>query len=335
MKQSRVARLFGPKDLRVVNEDTPEPQGRECLVQLTRIGVCGSDLHYYLEGGIGTDRPTCPHALGHEPAGRIICESPAYPDLKAGMRVYVEPGESCGACEFCLRGDINLCPNVRFLGSCPIEGAFRDFMPHPGHLLIPLPDDLSDDAGAMLEPLAIAVHCMDLAHPRLGDRAAILGCGGVGLCVLQVLQAAGIYEILVYDPVLSRMERAVELGGTPLADLDSDQGVQLVFEATDRSSGPRMAVQIARPGATLILIGITDGNDYSFDAHVARRKGLTLKILRRSRNTTERALELVQAGLVQPEDIVSHHYDLDDIAQGFQDASSRIPGLTKAMIRVS
>lgn len=330
--ETRVAKLYGKEDIRVVNETVPEQDEGTCLVEMTSVGICGSDVHYYDDGGIGDEMPSCPHALGHEPAARILTENHSFPHLKAGMPVYVEPGSHCGKCEFCIRGDINLCQSIVFLGAYPVEGAFRDVLRYPAELLIPLPDGFTDDQGAMLEPLAIAVHCVDLADLRVGDRVAVLGCGCVGLSVLLVLRAMGYKDVLVYDPVEFRMQRAVELGGTPLADLESDQDAQVVFEATDRSSGPRTAVDIAKPGGTLVLIGIPEGPNYQFDAHIARRKGLTLKVIRRSRNTTERALEMIHAGALKPEEIISHHYNIDDVSKAFVDASARIPGLTKAMI---
>ena len=237
--ETRVAKLFGKQDLRIVAENVPERDESSCLVEMSMVGVCGSDVHYYAEGGIGGEIPTCSHSMGHEPVGRILEECPGFPELKTGMRVYVEPGKTCGKCEFCLRGDTNLCQSVVFLGSYPIAGAFRDILCHPAELLIPLPDEIDDDQGAMLEPLTIAVHCLDLAHMRIGDRAAILGCGCVGLCILQTLRAMGHREVMVYDPIEFRMQRAIELGGIPLADVESDQGIQTVFEVTDRSSGPQ------------------------------------------------------------------------------------------------
>lgn len=328
----RAAKLFGQMDIRLVEAELPQVAPHQCLVELSSVGICGSDVHYYAEGRIGESRPNCPHILGHEPVGKIVRESSAHPQLKKGTRVYIEPGITCGKCLYCLRGDENLCPTIQFLGSFPIQGAFCDYLAYSGTHLLPLPDSFSDDAGVLLEPLAIAIHCVDLAHIRLGDRVAILGCGGMGLCLLKVVQAMGVRDILVYDPIPSRLERAIELGAQAIADLESDQGAQVVIEATNRSLGPRIAVQIVRSGGVLVLLGIPEGDDYSFDAHIARRKGLTLKVVRRSRRTTHRAMELVQSYSVYPEEIISHHYELSDISHGFLDCVNCISGLSKGVV---
>lgn len=327
---SRVARLHGARDIRVAEEAFQDNDSGLCVVQHTSIGVCGSDLHYFKEGRIGEDKPEGPFVLGHEPAARVVRGAAG---LEPGTRVYVEPGEHCGKCEFCERGDINLCQDIVFLGSFPVEGAYRDLYAYPPHLLLPLPDEMTDDQGALIEPLAVAVHAVNLGKPKLGERSAVIGCGGVGLLVLLTLKAMGIREVLVYDPVPGRLARAVELGGTAIADIKAAQGAYTVFEATDHSSGPRVAVDIAHVGADVVLIGIPEGDDYSFDAHEARRKALTLWVVRRSRLTTQRSIELVRDGLIQPEAVVSHHYELADIPKAMTEAADRIPGLTKAIIR--
>ena len=208
----RVARLHGSGDIRVSDEAVPEPGPGEQLVRVKAVGICGSDLHWCDQGGIGDAQISHPLVLGHEGAG-VIADGP-----RRGERVAIDPAIPCGVCRSCRDGYRNLCPRVRFAGHGGTDGMMREFMTWPDELLHPLPDELSDADGAVLEPLGVALHGYDLGHLPLGGTAAVIGRGPIGLLVIQVLRAAGARSVLAADPLPHRREAAAKFGADQVID---------------------------------------------------------------------------------------------------------------------
>ena len=199
----RVARLHGARDVRL----SDEPRARaaragESLVRVEAVGICGSDLHWFEEGGIGDSRLAAPLVVGHEFAG-VVEAGPL-----AGRRVAVDPAIPCERCDLCREGHPNLCPEVRFAGHGSWDGALRQYLAWPTHRLHPLPDALDGVDGALLEPLGVAIHAVDLGHVDVGDRVAIVGCGPIGLLLAQVCAAAGATVALAVDPLEHRRAAA-------------------------------------------------------------------------------------------------------------------------------
>ncbi|HYN95326.1 MAG TPA: alcohol dehydrogenase catalytic domain-containing protein, partial [Pilimelia sp.] len=200
------ARLHGVGDLRLAREPMPVPADDETLVRVTAVGLCGSDLHWYADGGIGDARLDRPLVIGHEMAG-VIAAGP-----RRGERVAIDPAVPCGRCESCRSGWGNLCPQVRFAGHGAVDGGLRDYLAWPTDLLFGLPDALSDADGAMLEPLGVALHSLDLGHLRLGATVAVVGCGPIGLLLVQLARLAGAARVVAVDPLAHRREAATRLG---------------------------------------------------------------------------------------------------------------------------
>jgi len=198
----RVARLHGPGDVRLTDEEIPAPAAGEWLVEVTSVGLCGSDLHWFSEGAIGDAKLSRPLVLGHEMAG-VVRGGPA-----DGTRVAIDPAVPCEICESCRAGRPNLCPNVVFAGHGGCDGGLRQFLAWPSHRLHPLPGQLSDDEGALLEPLGVALHAVDLAHLRLASTVAVVGCGPIGLMLIQLARLAGATRVLATDPLPHRLEAA-------------------------------------------------------------------------------------------------------------------------------
>ena len=198
----RVARLHGAGDLRLSDEPKPQPRAGECLIRVEAIGLCGSDLHWYEDGGIGDTRVGAPLVIGHEFAG-VVEDGPL-----AGRRVAVDPAIPCERCELCREGHPNLCPDVVFAGHGACDGGLRQYLSWPVHRLHPLPESLDGVAGAMLEPLGVAIHAVDLGHVAVGARVAIVGCGPIGLLLAQVSAAAGASVALAVDPLEHRRAAA-------------------------------------------------------------------------------------------------------------------------------
>lgn len=324
----RAARLHGTRDIRIETEPRPVPRPGEELVQVTAVGICGSDLHWYTEGGIGDARLTSPLVIGHEAGGTIVSGP------RAGQRVAIDPAVPCGHCEQCLEGNINLCPTVGFLGHGTTDGALREYVAWPGHLLAAVPDDFTDQDVAMLEPLGVAIHAHDLSHQKVADTVLVAGCGPIGLCYQQVARAAGASRVLAVDPLPHRAEAAARLGAEILPhepeafhkamhELTGGRGVDIAVDASGSDAAIALALEAAKPGARVVLAGIPDQDATSFTAATARRKGLTLVMVRRMKDVYPRSIALVEQGLVNVRDLVTATYGLDACAEAFATAADR------------
>jgi L-iditol 2-dehydrogenase len=324
----RAARLHAVGDLRVGDEPEPEAAPGASLVRVTAVGICGSDLHWWADGAIGDATLTGPLVPGHEGAG-VIARGP-----RSGERVAIDPAICCGTCRACRDGYRNLCYRIAFAGHGGTDGMMREVMAWPTGLLHPLPDALGDAEGAMLEPLGVALHCVDLGHLRFGGTAAVIGCGPIGLLLIQVLRAAGAGSVLAVEPLAHRREAAVRLGADRAADpasLSADglmgeltgHGVDVAFEAAGTADGVRLAVAAARPGGRLVLAGIPGDDTISFPASAARRKGLTIAMARRMNEAYPRAIGLAARGAVDLRGLVTRRAALGEAGQAFGEAARR------------
>lgn len=324
----KVARLHGTGDVRVTEEPRPTPGPRESLVRVTAVGLCGSDLHWFASGGIGDAQLDAPVVPGHEFAG--VVEGGELD----GRLVAVEPAQPCGRCRECLEGNRNLCPHVRFAGHGSTDGAMREYLVWPTELLFPVPAGLTAADAAMLEPLGVALHAMDLAKVRLGSAVAVVGCGPIGLCLVQLARAAGAAVVVAVEPLAHRRDAAAALGADVVLDPANPaaaaritdatgDGADVVLEAAGNDAAVGLAVHAARPGATVVLAGIPDEDTTTFPASVARRKGLTLKLSRRMKDMYPRTIALVERGVVDVRSVVSDTFALDDVDAAFRTAERR------------
>ncbi|WP_246000107.1 zinc-dependent alcohol dehydrogenase [Nocardioides pocheonensis] len=321
------ARLFAPGDLRLVEE---EPSERDepgwSRVAVTSVGICGSDLHWFLEGGIGEVGLTSPVVPGHEFAG--VARTGTY----AGRRVAVDPAIPCGDCEQCRAGHGNLCPTVRFAGHGALDGGLRQELSWPDHLLHPLPDSVSDDAGALLEPLGVAIHAVGVGHVRPGDDVLVVGAGPIGVLAADVARRAGAARVFAGEPIAHRRDTALQFGADEawapgevaqgVRDRTGGRGVDVVIEMAGTDEAIAIAVECARPGARVALGGIPSETDSAFPAAPARRKGLTFAMVRRMHDTYPRALALAAAGL-DLDALVTARFPLERAAEAFGAAADR------------
>lgn len=321
------ARLHAVGDLRVATEDGPgdAPPGWS-LLAVTSVGICGSDLHWFTDGGIGENRIEHPVVPGHEFAARAVTGP------YAGRRVAVDPAIPCRACELCLAGHHNLCPTVQFAGHGTLDGALQEYLVWPDHLLHPLPDELSDDAGALLEPLGVAIHAVGVSHLRPGDDVLVVGAGPIGVLAIQVALRAGAAGVFVTEPLAHRRTTALRYGAaaawSPAAgaaeilDATGGRGVDVVIELAGTDSGIATAVTAVRPGGRVALAGIPSEDHSSFPAATARRKGLTFAMVRRMKDTYPRAIALAVDG-VNLDRLVTGRHRLEDAAEAFRAAAQR------------
>lgn len=325
----RAARLHGLRDVRVGEMPEPVAADGESLVRVSAVGLCGSDLHWFSEGGIGDAQLARPLVLGHEFAG-VVQGGPL-----DGRRVAVDPASPCGACESCLLGNRNLCPRVQFAGHGSNDGGLRELVAWPDHLLHPVPDTISDADAAMLEPLGVALHAHDLARPRAGDTVAVVGCGPIGLCLVQLARSTGATTVIAVEPLAHRRAAAASMGAdvvldsaatdvaAALDDATGGRGVDVAFEVAGNDAAVALAVAAARQGGQVVLAGIPGEDSTSFPASVARRKGLTLKLSRRMKEMYPRTIRLVERGAVDVRSVVTHGFGLGEVEEAFRVADER------------
>lgn len=319
----KVARLHGPGHIVLHDEADPVPHDGEELVEVNAVGLCGSDLHWFSDGAIGdAGLAGRPLVIGHEFAGTILGGP------RDGVAVAVDPAVPCRACRFCHAGEENLCSQLIFAGHGGQDGALRELLSWPGHLLHPLPAGLTATEGALLEPLGVALHAMDLSHLRMGTTVAVVGCGPIGLLVLQLARLAGAARVIAVEPLEHRRRMATRLGADKVVaptevtgDLESV--AEHVYEVTNRGDSLDVCLRMARPGARVILVGIPEGDRSTFRASLARRKGLTLALVRRMKATYPRAIALVASGKVDVASLVTQVEPLDNIGQAMADAATR------------
>lgn len=324
----QAARLHAAGKLEVSEEPVPDPAPGESLVRVGAVGICGSDLHWFTEGAIGDAVLTRPLVLGHEMAGVVESDGPLQ-----GRRVAIDPAVPCFACRSCRAGHPNLCEKIVFAGHGATDGGMRQYLAWPAHRLHVLPEPMDEVAGALLEPLGVAIHTLDLAHVRLGASVAVVGCGPLGLLALQVARAGGATKVIAVEPLAHRRELARALGATlavepsdaarAVAEMTDSYGVDVAIELAGTDPAVEVAVEAARPGGRVVLGGIPDGDRTTFSASTARRKGLTLALVRRMPEVYERAIALVESGAVDLSRLVSERVPIERAAEAMAVAVAR------------
>jgi len=308
----RAARLHGIHDLRLEDLPRPAPGPGEVLLEVASVGVCGSDVHYYLEGRIGSQVVTGPIIMGHEFSAWVAELGLGIGGLDVGQLVAVEPGISCGECEPCQHGHPNLCPNVRFCGTPPINGVFAEYTIMPAGNCFPLPSGFGPVEGAMLEPLGVAIHSVDLAHLKPGQTVAVLGAGPIGLLIAAVARASGASAVYMTEPLAYRRQFALDYIADSALD-PYEKGMDVVAEIR-RLTGGR-------------------GVDVAFEA--AGAPETPIKLVRRMKHTYPRAIRLVQTGMVDVKCLVTHTFPLERIAEAFEMVAAYDDGVLRAVIQGS
>jgi L-iditol 2-dehydrogenase len=321
----RALRLHGPHDLRLHDELRPTPRQGEQLLRVTAVGICGSDLRWFSAGGIGDATLSQPLVLGHE----FAAVTPS------GGRVAVDPAIPCRKCEDCMRGHPNLCAEVRFAGHGSVDGALREYLAWDERCLFPLPDSMTDEDGVMLEPLGVAMHAVRLASLEAGMTAAVFGCGPIGLLTIQLARSSGARVLLATDRLAGRVAAAREFGAGQahlvegrldpgaIRAATGGRGVDAAFEVAGDQGAVDDAFASVAIGGKVILAGIPDDDRTSFSASVARRKGLTIKLVRRMKSTYPQAIALVSQRRVDVRSLVTHRFPLSEAREAFLAAERR------------
>jgi len=328
-KEFLALKLHKAGDIRLHQEAAAQPGLNEVAVQVKAAGICGSDLHWFLEGGIGDAQLTRPLVLGHELAGEILTGE------RKGERVAIDPAIPCGRCRYCQQGNPNLCPWVKFAGHGDQDGGLQEQIIWPAEQLFALPDSLSMIEGALLEPLGVAIHALDLAKIEIGMRAGVIGCGPIGLMLTQLLRLKGASQVIVVEKLPHRLEAAGQYGAThslsaeegaeagEILAITEGEGLDVCIESAGDNQAVETAVETARPGARVILVGIPTVDQTIFRASTARRKGLTIKLCRRMKFTYPLAIQFVESGQIDVASLVTHKYAIQDYRQAIRTATQR------------
>lgn len=339
----RAAELIAPRTFRLADMSTEEPGPGEVQVRVEAVGVCGSDLHAYCEGAVGSTPNVYPMVLGHEPAGRIVKTGVGVTGLAAGDRGALEPALYCYHCEFCVTGHHNVCANIRFLSNPHYPGFFREFVNLPVANFRPIPVTMSFEEAALAEPLAVAMHSLHLASIGTDETIAVIGAGPIGLLTIAALRAAGAGRIWAVEPEAHRRELARRMGAdvviepaeatNEILSATGQRGVDCGIDCAAGEHTTSQAIQITRNAGRVALTGIHSTPLVSMDGSAMRRKELTIFNVRRSNHETEEALELLQAHPEWFRPLLTHSRSLDQIDEAFAIASEYRDGVGKMTVR--
>ncbi len=321
-----------------------EPGPGEVMVRICSCGICGSDLHWWAEGGVGERRAPYPMVLGHEPAGEIVAVGRDAGSLKVGDRVAVEPAITCGQCEYCRSGRFNLCLTSRFMSSGGEWGLFREYATIPAANADPIPDSLSYDQATLIEPLSVIVHLFELRPLAPGEVVAITGAGPIGMLAAAVARLRGASTVIVSDPRPHRRTLALQMGATHAVepadlasatlDLTRHRGADLVIDAAAKRDSLRACFLAARKGADCVLIGIPSETNLPVDLHAAMARELRLQTIFRSNHNAAEATELLASGRIA-DTLVTHRLPLAQTQQAFEMLEGYHDGCGKIVIGLS
>lgn len=340
--KNRAAFVLENRKMEVRDTVMPELRPDEVIIHMKKIGVCGSDVHFY-EHGEPEFPDVYPFILGHEGAGEVVEVGAAVNHLKAGDRVCLEPGVPCRVCEWCTSGKYNLCPTVYFPSAPRALGMMRNFIAHKADLCFKLPDNVSFQEGALVEPLAVGIHAVRESGIKMGQSAVILGSGCIGLVTLLSLKAAGVDDITVVDIHDIRLNKAKELGArhrvnagstdmiAAVKDIYAGIGPDFIFETAGNKVTASNSVSMIKRGGTIMIIGNVVG-DTPVNFQMLGNKEATIKATFRYRNIYPSALSALSSGRINVNSIVSDFYKFENTQRAFEDSILNKATVVKAMI---
>ena len=343
----KVAVMEGIGRMGYTRRPIPSPKADEVLVKLEYVGICGSDMHYYETGAIGDYVVEPPFVLGHEPGGTVVEVGENVKHLKVGDRVALEPGKTCGHCAFCREGKYNLCPDVVFFATPPVDGVFQEYVAHEAGLCFKLPDNVSTLEGALIEPLAVGFHAANQGGAHVGQTAVVMGAGCIGLVSMMALKAEGVSRVYVVDVMEKRLEKALELGADgvingkiedaveAVKELTGGMGCDLVIETAGTEITTRQAIGMTRKGAVIVLVGYSKSGEMTLPVSLALDKELTFKTVFRYRHIYPMAIDAVAAGKVNLKGIVTDIFDFDDIQNAMDRSVADKANIVKAVVRIA
>lgn len=338
--------MTGLNKMEMRDIEMPVLKEKDVMVKLEYVGICGSDVHYLEYGAIGDFIVNGDFILGHECAGTITEVGTGVTDLKVGDRVALEPGCTCGQCEFCKTGKYNLCPDVEFLATPPYQGCLENYIAFPENMCFKLPDNISTKEGALVEPLAVGMHAANQGEVKLGDSVTILGAGCIGLVTLLACKAHGDTDITVVDVMQKRLDYAMKLGATRVINAMEEDAVKKMDEITDgrgtdvviETAGNKITIKqtsyIVKRGGTIVLVGMAAEDIIDYNFAKIMNKEATIKSVFRYRNIYPVAIKAIADGIIDVSGIVTHEFDFTDTAKAFDFVINNKNDVVKAVIKI-
>ena len=346
MSVMNAAVLHRPGDVRLEQVRVPEPGPDEVLVRVRAVGVCGSDVHYYKEGRIGRYVVEKPLILGHESAGEVVALGSRVSHIAVGARVALEPGVPCRRCRFCMGGRYNLCPDVTFMATPPVDGAFVEYIAWPADFVYPLPDNLDYAAGALMEPLAVGMHAVRRARLVPGWTVLVMGGGPIGQLALVAAHAAGAGQTILADLEDRRLEVASRLGAditiNPGRGSVSDavsaatggEGPDLVIEAAGTAATVRQSIELVRRGGVIVWIGLPSEDPCEVSALQAIDKEVDILGIFRYANVYPDAIRLAASGKINLAPLVTHRFPLEEARRALDTVAEQRSSAVKVLVEV-
>ena len=331
----------------MVMTEVPDPiivNPSDVKVRMKVVGVCGSDIHYYISGKIGDQVVSYPFAVGHEGAGEVVDVGSDVTLVKPGDRVAIEPAMPCHSCDQCMVGRLHTCRNLRFLG-CPgqAEGCLSEYIIMPESSCFTIPDNMSLDEAALSEPLAIGLYAVNQSIPLEDTSIGILGFGPIGMSVMLCALNRDASRVFVTDKITERISMAVEAGADWAGNPDKEdiveaildmapRGLDVVFECCGEQEAVDQAIDLLKPGGTLMIVGIPQFDQWAFDVGKLRRKEIIIKNVRRQNHTLEETLSLISNGLIPVKSMATHRFPFNKSKDAFDLVAGYKDGVMKAMI---
>jgi L-iditol 2-dehydrogenase len=328
----KAAVLMKPGVIEIVERDIPTPAKDEALIRVKAVGLCGSDVHYYEHGKIGPYVVEKPIILGHESAGEIVSLGSDVRHLAIGQRVTVEPGVTCGRCNYCKTGRYNLCPDVKFLATPPYDGAFCEYICIRADFLYSIPDHMSYEAAALVEPFSVGLHAVKRGHLKAGESVAILGMGPIGLLAVAAAKSAGAKRIIGVDLEDFRLSAAGKMGATDVINLRNEdvrdairrltgnQGVDLAIETAGNANALQTALSSVRRGGRVVIVGLPPQEEVAMNVPSLVDNEIDIYGVFRYANTYPSGVEILASGDIHINDIITDYFSLDEVPRAFEKA---------------
>lgn len=344
--KNRAVYMTGLNKMEIREVEVPKIKENEVLVKLEYVGICGSDVHYLEHGAIGDFVVNGDFILGHECAGEIVEVGSKVTDLQIGDKVALEPGCTCGQCEFCKSGKYNLCPDVEFLATPPYHGCLENYIAFPANMCFKLPENITSKEGALVEPLAVGMHAAAQGNVKLGDSVVILGAGCIGLVTLLACKAYGATDITVVDVMQKRLDYAMKLGATrvinarevdtvkAMEEITNGKGTDVVIETAGSKITYQQTAYLVKRGGTIVLVGMApeDIIEYNF-AKILAKEAMINSVFR-YRNIYPKAINAIAKGIIDVSGIVTHEFDFEDTAKAFDFVINNKNDVVKAVIKI-
>ncbi|MBB6673108.1 NAD(P)-dependent alcohol dehydrogenase [Cohnella nanjingensis] len=340
----KAAVMTKPREIVVETRPVPELNGDEVLVKVMAVGVCGSDVHYYEHGRIGNAIVKNPMILGHECAGEVVAVGGAVSRFRGGERVAIEPQTTCGRCPACKSGKYNLCPDVVFFATPPVDGAFAQYVKAREDFLFPIPDHLPYEEASLVEPFSVGIHAANRTGLKPGATVAIMGMGPVGLMAVVAAKAYGASRIFVTDLEPIRLEAALRLGATHAVNVRERDAVEAILARTDglgvdaawETAGNPKALQSAllsvRRGGKLAVVGLPMQAEIPFNVHAITDREIDIYGVFRYANTYPSGIAFLASGIADAASLITDRYSLERTQDALERALNNKSGSLKVMV---